>query len=387
MLSRLQHRARHNSSSTTLPATAGPDPAPLAERLERHHHAAQRQMDTAVKLDELDRRQQQIGQISGPSAADQQRRIAEQIAGIEQSNGEGRDAQTNSTGVRERATAELLLGQEQLAAMPQLLADVQSVAQSNHDAAARAQAARRQLRIALPEQKEAAERAADEAHWAADAAADRLAKAARPLAASVIVSLADRLAPFAPEIDGVRDVLLSQLVPALQSCEDAIADDDLGTLDRAASDTREALVQSQLELAAARDLLLRRDPLLAARWFSRAAAQSLSLQPPDLRDARRNQAGISEFLSRAWDQSIHHAARERLAVLPSFAGVLGPPSPGDDRTDGSGQSDRFSAAREWERLREQGPQFDPTMPESQPPGYEQSLKLYFEALGKAREAK
>lgn len=386
LLNHLRYKRRRNHpGATTVPAAVASEPARLADRLERHFEGAKRHMDAAIKLDELERRQQQIAETSGPLTADQQRKVADQIASVEQLSRNGRDE--NASAIRERATAQLLLAQEQLAAMPRVLADIQSLSQLKRESAARAQTARKQLQLAAAEQQEAAERAAAEAQQSADAAANRLAQAARPLAASAIVSLADRLAAFAPETDGVRDLLLSQLVPALQSCEDAVAADDPAALDRAASDTREALVQSQLELAAARDLIIRRNPLLAARWFAQAAAQSLSLQPPDLSGARRHQAGISEFLARAWDQSVHRAAQERLGVLPSLAGILGPPSPSDEGRDGGAHDRLFSAAHQWERLRDQGPQYDPTTPESQPPGYEQSLKLYFEALGKSQEAR
>jgi hypothetical protein len=38
-------------------------------------------------------------------------------------------------------------------------------------------------------------------------------------------------------------------------------------------------------------------------------------------------------------------------------------------------------------MRDDGPEIDNPATDSEPSGYEQSLKLYFEALGKAQEAK
>ena len=105
--------------------------------------------------------------------------------------------------------------------------------------------------------------------------------------------------------------------------------------------------------------------------------------PPDVSHAKQHQARVSTALSRAWDQSIHRAAAERLAVVPSLSSVLGPPAPGDRGQQGGAQGGRFSNAREWNRLREEGPEIDPGIRDSEPSGYEQSLKLYFEALGRA----
>src|SRR5258706_9918877 len=98
--------------------------------------------------------------------------------------------------------------------------------------------------------------------------------------------------------------MLAQLVPALVALSADLPGDDADELDRAAADTREAIQTTQRELATARDMLVQRDPLVAARWFARAAAESLELSPPDLGVARRHQAGVFESLSRAWDQSI-----------------------------------------------------------------------------------
>jgi hypothetical protein len=48
----------------------------------------------------------------------------------------------------------------------------------------------------------------------------------------------------------------------------------------------------------------------------------------------------------------------------------------------------FSAAREWGRLRAaEGPELHSSLHDTDPPGFEEALRLYFEALGKAQEGK
>jgi hypothetical protein len=375
LITRLRSRMRRGAGGRTQPVTAESD-AVVVDRLEHHRQEAQRQMAAAQKVDELDLRQQQIS--TGGTTAEQQRNLADQITDVRQAV-DPSAAEANS---RDHATAEILGAQEQLAALPQTLADVIALASARHDAVARAgEELRRAAKAAVPD-RPAAGRAAGEAERLATEATDRLARAAKPLAAPPIAATAQRLGAFSPEADAARDALLVGVVPALQSVEDALAVDDADQLDRAASDTREAIAYAQRELAAARDLLIKRDPLVAARWFARAAADSLAAQPPDPTAARRRQAGVSEWLSRAWDQSIHRAAHERLAIVPSLAAVLGP----GQRNQSAQDESRFATARHWERLRDDGPELD-LAADSDPPGYEQSLKLYFEALGKAQEAK
>jgi hypothetical protein len=377
LLGRLRWRTRRGGVARTLPASSEPEQVGgVADRIEHHHQAAQQEMTAAQQMDDLDERQRQISTTGG--SPEQQRTIAEQIARVRQSG-----EMSNS---RDVATAQVLGTEEQLAAMPQALSDSIALAAAWREASARAAAARQNAGNADPTQRQAADRAADQAEKIAQEAAGRLAFAARPLAAGPVRSMAQRLGAFSPEADVARDALLVQLVPALQSLEESLAGDDAGQLDRDAADTREAIAYAQRELAGARELLVKRDPLVAARWFARAAAESLASQPPDFSGAHRRQVGISQWLSRAWDQSIHRAAHERLAMLPSLAAVLGPAST-NRRGAPSSQAAKFAAARQWDRMRDDGPEIDNPATDSEPSGYEQSLKLYFEALGKAQEAK
>lgn len=378
LVGRLKLRGRRGGTARTLPAGAEPEQnGAFTDRIEHHRETARQEMAAAQRVDELDQRQRQISSTGGGS--EQQRIIAEQIDRVRHNGPE--PAEGNS---RDLATARVLEVEERLAAMPQALSDSIALAGAHRDAAARADAEREDANRADPAHREAADRAAAMAQQLAHDAGQRLAVADKPLAAAPVQSMAEQLGAFSPEADSARDALLVRLVPALQALEESLPSDDGEQVDRDAADTREAIAYAQRELAAARELLVRRDPLVAARWYARAAAESLASEPPDLSGARRRQAGVSQWLYRAWDQSIHRAAQERLAILPSLAGVLGP-RPASGRS--SEQSSVFAAARQWDRLRDDAPEIDSAASDSEPPGYEQSLKLYFEALGKAREAK
>jgi hypothetical protein len=396
MLNRkLKARPRRDRMSTTLPATTPGEGeySPSNDRIERRRLAAEREMKTARRVDELDQRQTQIADRlekgeGTATLAQQQQSVADEIDGVRYRRDDGSAQGYDQRDGRERATAEVLAAIEQLAGMPQALAEAQSLATARRAAVVRVQSARAATtQAATEDQRAAASRAADDARNSLNDLTERLGTASQPLQGRVARELGDRLSPYAPETDAARDVIENRLIPALNSLDDAMLGDDADAADRAAADTREAIAATQRELGAARDLLIKRDPLAAARWFARAAAASLSISPPDVSRAKRNQAGVFESLSKAWGASIHRAATERLAVVPSLSGVLGPPSPNSRGGQGGQSSNPFANAQEWGRLRDETSALDPALRDAEPPGYEQPLKLYFEALGRAGDAR
>ncbi len=156
----------------------------------------------------------------------------------------------------------------------------------------------------------------------------------------------------------------------------------------AAADSRAAIEATQRELAQAQDAFTERDPLSAAKWFARAAADSLSRQPPDLHGA--NPSGKRERGARAGLGSHDPRGRRATPRCGSLAcRRLRAESPHDATTPGTtGSAPGFAAAREWNRLLPRDyDNVNVTLHESDPAGYEESLKLYFEALGNAQEGK
>jgi hypothetical protein len=386
MIQRLQMPARHEGA---LPATEI-EPTSPGNRLEHHQQAVQREMTTARQLDDLGAQQQKLSQppATTPSAdlAGRQQNVADQIAQVAQQREETSPLPVSSGNGRDKAASQVLAAQEQLSAMPQALAAAETVAAAHREAAMRAGMALSAAQNAPPNERDAARRAADEAAQSAREAMDRLMQSLEPISPNAARSTAERLEPFAPETDAARAAILGQLAPALASLEQALKSEDAGSVERSATDARRAIESSLRELSDAQESLMRRDPLTAAKWFARAAADSLSQQPPDVGRARTHQASASVALSRAWDQSIHRAAAERLSAVPSLAAVLDLPAPAMNGPAPQ-QASKFAAAREWGRLRPQdASDVNASMHDADPSGYEESLKLYFEALGKAQDA-
>ena len=94
-------------------------------------------------------------------------------------------------------------------------------------------------------------------------------------------------------------------------------------------EARQAIDAAQREVARAEDAFAERNPLVAAKWFARAAADALGHKPPDFHRARDYQDRTERALARSWDLSIHRAAAQRLAAVPSMRPLLAVVPPAD----------------------------------------------------------
>jgi hypothetical protein len=319
---------------------------------------------------------------AGSDLAGQERNVADAIAAVvtQRSN----STEPNS---REQAVAAFLRVQEQLAAFPQSLADALGAAAALRTAserAAGAEAAVSRLRTNAPaEERGMAHRAAVEAANESSEAADRLESAMSPIDPARAAAWADELGAYAPESTSACNAIQTQLVAALTDLGRLMHGNDTAMLSRAASAVRAAVESVQRELAAAQDALTAHDPLVAAKSFAGAAADSLAQSPPDVSGALRQQVRATGALARAWDQSIHDAAAHRLSILPSMQPVYGTGAPANAARWGSGPA----VAGGWGHLESrQTESLDYTGHDSDPTGYEEPLRIYFQALGKAQAA-
>ena len=291
---------------------------------------------------------------------------------------------------RGRATTAVVNAQEQLATMPQYLTRAQEEAAAARQAAARAEMAKREAAAAPSEHRAVLEQAARQAEKERKGAEERFRKAALPVASSVAQALSVDLAPFEPECTAAREVIARGLVLALQDFEEAGAGGDAVVADRAAAAARRAIDAAQRELAAAQEELTTRDPLVAAKWFARAAADSLTRSPPDFQTAYRRQMDTSHALGRAWDRTVHEAASKRLSLVPSMQTLYGVPVAVISRdggvVDGNAPISDIASVRQWGRFRtREVEELSAPLWESDAPGYERALQVYFEMLNKPAE--
>jgi hypothetical protein len=246
---------------------------------------------------------------------------------------------------------------------------------------------------AAPDDRRAAlGRAARQAEQDRADAEKRFRATARPAAAGEVEALAERLGPFDPEASAAREVMRAELAPAVRDLEQAGLAGDVAAVDRAAAAARQAIDAAQGELARAQEQFTARDPLVAAKWFARAAADSLTRSPPDLPAAHRRQLDTSQALGRAWDRTVHEAAAQRLSLVPSLQSLYGVPVPAPVLTQGNAEPGKKAGAaaetasvREWGRLRpREVEELNAPLREAEAPGYERALQLYFETLSRSQ---
>ncbi|HZL36492.1 MAG TPA: hypothetical protein VFC78_14330 [Tepidisphaeraceae bacterium] len=380
-------------------------------RIQRAGQAISRHVASAQAMDQLGQTQEKLAREThgGPGAkpgdlASRQRGVAEQIARVERqesagilgagtngsaagaSSADAASADVNDPNWRGRATAALLFAQEQLAAMPQDLAGAQEAAGVRRRAAERADSAHREVSAASVDMRPMAQRAASQADQDLADAADRLEKMIAPVAPAVAMDLADRLEPFAPEASGARDLVAGPLAGALKSLGEAAKGGDANAIAQAAAQARQTIDAVQKELVVAQDAFTQRDPLVAAKWFARTAADALVVHPGDVRQAMSHQAHAALALSRAWNRSIHQAAALRLSALPALQGIYAPRDPQTATASSAAVlSPDLAAVRDWGKLHARDTQdLSAGLREPDPPGYEEPLRLYFQALGNAQ---
>jgi hypothetical protein len=397
-------------------------PVPVAI-VERQQREVGRVMEKARTIDDIGGRQETVAKQTetaapeqAPGLAGQQREVAEAIArvdgqpagaggtrspvvGTSAAAGAGGDAVAADPNWRGRAAAAVLAAQEAFALMPQQLAAAQEALPAWQAAMMRAEQAKKDAAAMPGERQPAAQRAAAQADRDATDAAERFQARRQPVSPAAAGQLSAALEPFAPETNGAVDVIARALVPALQRLDDAPKTGDPAAFTRAADEARQSIEAAQKELAFAQESLTARDPLVAAKWFARAAADSLSRTPPDLRAAQVRQKETSNALSRAWDRTIHDAAAMRMASLPAMQSLYAPANPAPDPAKiaaavaaGEPKPDPaallapgLAAVREWARLRPRESQdLNAALRDSEPPGFEEPLRLYFESLGKSR---
>jgi len=367
------------------------------DKIQRAHQAISRTMSTVQATDQLQQNQQRLAdQLSAatmPSAdlAEQQKQLSQSIDNAARQQDQAMSSSNGSSDDdpqwRGQAADALILAQQGLSSMPQALAAVQSAAAAKREADARAKTANAEAQAAQGiDQKEMAQRAAEQAAQDANDAADRLHRALAPVQAQSAEQLSQILAPYAPDTSGAKDAVAQSLAPALAALESSANAGDVSAVDQHAAEARQAIDAVRAQLARAQDALMQRDPLFSAKWFAKAAADEMARSSADMKSILAQQANSTVALSRAWDRAAHRAAAQRLAMLPSLQAVYAPTLSAAARPTTTAPTANVASVSEWDTLRNMGSEeITSPLAAPDPPGYEEDLRLYFQALGKAQE--
>jgi hypothetical protein len=297
----------------------------------------------------------------------------------------------DSAETRQKATAAISSAQEKLASLPMQLMTAQQAASDLADASKRLAAAQAELAAATPDQRETASRMLGMVQSEVDDARKSFEAAAKPLHAALADELTESLRPFAPDTSNAVSSVDEQLKGALTDLQQSLAQEaeggDRSAVEQASSQARDAIARAQDALRDAQAKVIERDPLVSARWFARAAADALSAAPPNKRTAAAHQKKTLEALNRAAVDALRRSKNTRLSQVPAYAPFYLPQLPGEwadsDRLSGDRLLQTIPGLREWGRLRERtGEALDAPLRESEPPGYSDALRTYFEVLGR-----
>ena len=346
-------------------------------------------MGEAQAIDNVTDQQRRVAQeTAGEDAkragelAGEQRRVAEQIKTLDS----GSDMpQVDDS--RPRIAGMIASVQESLARMPQQMAGAMEAAENYRQAMIKSEAAAREAANAPAERAGMARRMAEAAASAMKESLDLLNQASAVVSAEEAEKLAKILQGTGSEGEEAAVVVGEQLQAALQVFGQSMRAGDKGAVERAAQHVRAALERSQTALREAQASLIERDPIAAARWYASAAAAALDERPPDFRKAKNNKESMAMALSRAWQTAMRDAGVERLILTPSFRPLLRPQVIEGRAADGNKTATQVvPGLRQWGYLPNRQPDaLSAPIHEIDAPGYQEPLKLYFEAVNKAQE--
>lgn len=352
--------------------------------------SVQQEMAAAQSIDQIRREQDDLLARTAAAPAEQDAQLAVQQAAIaraiaRQDGSTDRADRTAGIAAIHSATTRL---SELAAQLPQAL----SAAAGHRQAAQQTAAASRTAAAATqPANQAIAAAALRQARANQDQADQRQAAAARAVDPALARAITQSLSKSSSSSDAAAATIDRKLTPALAQLRQAMDGSDAAGTDRAAALAAAAVAAAQDQLAAAKSAAMRGDPLASAQYFADSAAQGLSgggnrgAVASDQRDA-------SAALAQAWQQAAHAAAMGRLAHIPSVAAILNPLNPNLTDQSGGGSATAWSvdaqpAMRQWGQMQNRPPGgISAPMNQSDPAGYEESLKAYFEALNRSDSA-
>jgi hypothetical protein len=182
----------------------------------------------------------------------------------------------------------------------------------------------------------------------------------------IALALSDDLDRFNPETASAVAALRNNLIPALQQLQKAMNMQLAAETDAASVSARASIGQVELALSRTQQHFADQDPLMAAQWAAHAAATALLRQPPDISAAHRQQNNFRQALQNAWNTLIRQAALERLAGSETIS-----------QTPGT-----VAAAPAWPNA---SIVTSLDNANSEPAGYAESVRMYFQKLSEERE--
>jgi hypothetical protein len=376
-----QQMARHDYA-----AAEKTDQALAAAAATRPSATIARAMDAAQSIDQIRREQDELAAQTAAASAEQNGQLADRQAAIARAIKQ----QDNRADAADRSAAlsAISAASARLSQMPQQLSEALAAAAAHRKAAQQTAVAARALAAATQPSDQAVAAAALQQAKLNQAQADqRQADAAKDVDPSAAQAMSQSLKSSAAADDAAA-IIARQLTPGLQQLRQALDASDAAGVDRATASAAAAVATAQDRLTDAKGQAMRGDPLGAAHFFARSAADKLSAGA-DRRAVASDQQSASLALAQAWQQAAHGAAMARLAQVPAIGAVLNPLRP--DLTDTAGAQpgtawsvDSMPAMRQWGRMQDRPlGSLSTSVNQNDPAGYEESLKAYFDVLNRS----
>lgn len=282
-----------------------------------------------------------------------------------------------------RSTAQAIQQvQQQLAQMPQQMTLGQRSAEQYSAALAQAASDSRRAASAEGDAQAAAQRVAEQSAAAAEEMARQLQQRVECFSESAVRQMRLGLAEFQPDTSQAIDAIERVLAPAMAEYRQAMLD-PAAAHGPVASELRSAIDRAQASLRQVQSILVQRDPLLSARWYSEAASSALLQQPADVPRAAASQQEVSSALSRAWEQAVRYNIRQRLTLTHALGPIVSD-EPG--RTPDGSAVELLPGLRPWGSMHFESrqPLLAPLL-EIESSEYREPLRLYFQALSKTQD--
>lgn len=335
-------------------------------------------------IDRLSQAQESIADHPDPAAQEQ---VANEIASARAASDAGNDAVDS----RQKATEAIGLAQERVAAMPLQLLNARDAALELAETSARLVEVRAKADRLPPDQRDSANGVVELVRAEQLDARKAYDQAVRNISATACDDLVNSLKPYIPESTTAVSAIDDQLRAALGAFEKALAESiqaqEPEVAEQSAESARGAIQQAQEALREAQARVIERDPLVSARWFARAAAEAMRTDQAGATRAASHQRSTLEALTRAGIDALRRSKNTRLSQVPSYAPFYLPPlapwSDGEQRHAGDRLFQALPGLREWGRLRDRmGESAAAPIHESDPPGYSEALRTYFDVLSK-----
>ncbi len=327
---------------------------------------------------------QRVIQSAGPDVGRQQAEISREIGRLADAAhaGEG-GGLTVSPDARRAELADLAAVAAMVAKLPADANAARLAAEELAAASQRVARAQQMVNGSRPAQQAAAAKQLQAARQLQTQADGGFAEVIKAIGASKVDEIQKRITSAGAE-DAVS-AIATQLRPALASFEGSLRANDRRAAEDRLAELSRASQTTVATLDAARERLLKADPLVEAQLAAESASSLLVEGRSDIAQIKSRQDTAANALAGAYADRARELRTARLSRVPALAGAYGAAPPQGPVTGGRSAPMSRSVARKWGALRRMTPTAIPTTGEpAETAEFQDALRAYFERIHRVR---